>query len=162
MTAQHDSPAMSEDAVFEWHPDYRGRSVDTLTRDLAAEISRDQRAYELALSGADESEHEALASVVDLERRWSVYDFGWHEAQPDVLARRIVQFEWAREQRQEMISWNEYRNTTVAVPSRSRGSGDWRESMSDEQRRKVANIIAGILVALIIVIVVAVIAAVFL
>jgi hypothetical protein len=152
---------MTGDAVFAWHPQYQGRSVESVRRDLQTEIERDQRAYELALVGAEESEHDALASVVDLERRWSTYDFGWHEAAPDLLANRIVEFEWAREQRQELISWNEYRNTAGALPASGRPTGDWRASMSDEQRRKVANIIAGVLVALIVIVIIVVVAVVF-
>lgn len=146
---------MTGDAVFQWHPDYRGKSVDSVMRDLEGEIGRDQRSYELALQGAEESEHDALASVVELERRWSEYDFGWHESDPAVLARRIVAFEWAREERQEMITWDAYRSSGVPLPSTGRQSGDWRASMSDEQRRKVANTIAGILVALIALLVIA-------
>jgi hypothetical protein len=137
--------------VFEWHPEYQGRRLDEVTRDLATDIERDQRAYELALTGAEESEHDALASVVDVERRWSPYDFGWHESDPRDLARRIAAFEWEREQRNEMFSWQEYRNVgSSAGPAAATGS-DWRASMSDEQRRTVANGLAVLIVGLIVV-----------
>src|SRR5699024_6696703 len=82
-----------EGQEFQWHPQYRGRSAEDVERDLARKIAKDQRAYEVALSGAEESEYDALASVMDLEKRWSIYSFGWAEMDPDVLARRIVDFE---------------------------------------------------------------------
>lgn len=137
--------------MFEWHPDYRGRSLEQVTRDLESEIARDQRAYEVALMGAEESEHDALASVVDVERRWSSYHFGWNDTPPGELAERIAAFEWEREQRQEMISWQEYRNTSAGGAPSAQTGGDWRASMSDEQRRKVANILAAVILGLVIV-----------
>jgi len=146
---------MSGETVFQWHPDYKGQSIESVRNDLQQEIGRDQRAYELALQGAEESEHDALASVVDLERRWSIYDFGWHEADPASLARRIADFQWAREQQREMISWDDYRNSGAPLPSTSRATGgDWRASMSDEQRLRVARIGAGIIVAVLVILVI--------
>lgn len=145
------SGATTGERVFEWHPDYRGRRVEAVVSDLADEIARDQRAYEVALMGAEESEHDALASVVDVERRWSTYSFGWNEANPDELARRIVAFEWEREQRREMISWQEYRNGSAGAPGTAGSRSDWRASMSDERRRTVANGLAALIVGLIVV-----------
>lgn len=145
------------DAVFTWHPDHRGRRLADVTRDLESEITRDQRAYELALSGAEESEHDALASVVDVDRRWSPYSFGWNEADPAELAERIARFEWEREQRRELISWEDYRNAGQSPGTRSTaGRQDWRASMGDTQRRKAANLLAGVIVALIVVAIIAV------
>lgn len=145
--------------MFDWHPDYRGRSLDSVARELETEIERDQRSYELALLGAEESEHDALASVVDVERRWSRYDFGWNETTPSVLARRIADFEWAREQRREMISWQDYRNTgSAGRPASGAAREDWRSSMSDGQRRTVANMLAFVIVALIVVAIIVVVA----
>ena len=106
--------------------------------------------------GAEESEHDALASVVDVERRWSSYHFGWNDTPPGELAERIAAFEWEREQRQEMISWQEYRNGTGDASSTGGARQDWRASMSDEQRRKVANVLAAVVVGLVLVAIVVV------
>jgi hypothetical protein len=144
---------MAGDAMFEWHPVYGGRSLDSVTRELGDDISRDQRSYELVLQGAEESEHDALASVVELERRWSTFDFGWSESDPRTLAERIAAFEWEREQRREMISWQEYRNTVGAQPKVAQGA-DWRASMSDHKRRQVANIGAGIVLGLMVLVII--------
>jgi hypothetical protein len=101
--------------------------------------------------GAEESEHDALASVVDVEKRWSPYHFGWNEAPPAELAQRIAAFEWEREQRREMISWQDYRSGGGSVAPSAGTRSDWRASMSDEQRRKVANGLAAAIVGLVLV-----------
>jgi len=150
LSAQHDHATRTDDGVFTWHPDYRGQSLQKVRNTLAADIERDQRAYELALLGAEESEHDALASVVDVERRWSRYHFGWNEVDPAELADRIARFEWEREQRQEMISWQDYRNASGPATARSGGEAG-RASMDDGQRRRLANILAGVILALIVV-----------
>ncbi len=95
---------------FEWHPEYAGTSVDEVRQDLTREITADQRQHSLAMEGAEESEHDALASVVELERKWGGYDFGWAELDASDLANRIVAFELERERRHEMISWSAYRD----------------------------------------------------
>ena len=155
MTPETDRSTQSSAAVFEWHPQYAGRSLAQVTRELETEIARDQRSYELALMGAEESEHDALASVVDVERRWSQYSFGWNDVPSAELAQRVAAFEWEREQRREMISWQEYRsgsgNPSGGGPSPAGGRTDWRASMSDDQRRKVANGLAALIVGLIVV-----------
>ena len=158
MTPETDRPTQPDAAVFEWHPEYAGRTLQKVTRDLESEIARDQRSYEIALMGAEESEHDALASVVDVERRWSQYHFGWNDTPAAELAQRIAAFEWERERRREMISWQEYRSGNGGVSPASGGRSDWRASMSDEQRRKVAN---GLAVAIVGLIVVAIIVVVF-
>lgn len=94
---------------FEWHPEYAGSSADQVRQDLAKEIAADQRQHSLAMEGAEESEQAALASVVELERKWGAYDFGWAELDATQLADRIVGFELERERRHEMISWSDYR-----------------------------------------------------
>lgn len=115
MTDQQQSSASQHDAgtpipgAFSWHPEYKGQTFDTLERDLATEIARDQRQYQLALEGAEQSEHESLSSVVELERRWGNYAFDWAEMDAKELARRIVTFERERERRQELISFADYR-----------------------------------------------------
>jgi hypothetical protein len=95
--------------TFTWHPEYAGKTAEQVEADLAQQIASDQRQHRLAMDGAEEAEHDALASVVSLERKWGVYDFDWAEQDPEELASRIVDFEQERETRQEMISWSEYR-----------------------------------------------------
>lgn len=137
--------------AFSWHDAYRGQSREDVERELADQIASDQRAYELALSAAEKEEHAALASVMELEKRWSGYSFDWADMPAEDLARRIVDFEWERERRQEMISWEQYRDE--ASPSDTRPQG-WRESMSDEDRRRYANCGAIMIMALILLVVI--------
>ena len=141
-----------DEQTFTWHPDYRGRTRDSVERELIDQISNDQRAYELALSGAEKSEHQALESVMELEKRWSVYSFDWPETPTNELARRIVDFELERNRRQEMISYEQYREE--AEPAREPVGGGWRESMSDAERRRIANIGAAAILLLIVVVII--------
>lgn len=148
MTDQQLGTSNTVDRAFTWHPEYRGRTAESVERELTDQIANDQRAYELALSGAEKSEHQALASVMELEKRWSVYSFDWSETPPDGLARRIVDFELERDRRKEMITYEQYRDEAVAQPAGTRGG--WRESMTDEQRLRVARIGAGVIMVLIV------------
>ena len=102
---------MGEDLAirFQWHPVYKGQALGAVTERLRGDLAHDQRAYALALEGAEEHEDAALASVIELEKRWGEYDFGWAEIDPKVLADRIVEFEWAREKRQELFPFSEFR-----------------------------------------------------
>ncbi len=100
---------VSTTTVFEWHPDYAGRSVADVRSSLEADIARDQRSYALAMEGAEQSEGASLTAIVELERRWSLYDFDWTEMDAGVLADRIVRFQQAREERQELFPFAEYR-----------------------------------------------------
>ena len=102
--------------TFRWHPAYAGRSADDVRRELAEEIARDQRAYELALEGAEQSEHASLSSVMEIEKRWSMYSFDWADTEPQALAARIVAFELERERRRELFPFAEFRE-------RERGTG---------------------------------------
>jgi hypothetical protein len=136
---------------FEWHPEYSGRSVDEVHRELEEQIAVDQRQYSIAMDGAEEAEHDALTSVVGLERRWGPYDFGWAEQEAKDLARRIVDFEQERERRQEMISWREYRES-----SGSAGMTDSGESPPAELSTNMKAISLGLVVLLIAVILLAV------
>lgn len=139
----HQSPAAATgERTFTWHPNYRGRSAESVEQDLAEQLVRDQHAYELALSGADKSEHQALASVMELEKRWSTYSFDWAEMPAAELARRIVAFELERDRREEMIPYDQYRDE--AAPAQATPDAGWREAMSDEQRRRVARLGAGV------------------
>lgn len=96
-------------AAFTWHPAYAGRSHTQVRAELEHEISRDQRSYALALDGAEHSEHDSLSTVVDVERRWSGYEFDWAEMDAGELADRVLAFEVERERRQELISFADYR-----------------------------------------------------
>lgn len=154
----HQSPAaVTDERTFTWHPEYHGRSAASVEQDLADQLARDQRAYELALSGADKSEHQALASVMELEKRWSTYSFDWAEMPAGDLARRIVNFELERDRRHEMITYDQYRDEEA--PLQVRSDAGWRETMSDEQRQRVARFGAGlimIVIALVVIIILSV------
>jgi len=147
------------EARFEWHPVYHGRSAADVRRELADEIARDQRAYELVLEGAERAENASLASVMELEKRWGVYSFDWADMEPDVLAGRIVDFELARERRQELFPYAEYREdarrTATAAPNARRP-----HVTNDDQRRRVANMGAVVILVILAIIVIAVIIAV--
>ena len=140
----------TEGHAFSWHETWRGRTREEVVRELTEQIDSDQRAYELALSAAEKEEHAALASVMELEKRWSVYSFDWADIPAEDLARRIVDFEWERERRQEMISWDQYRDEVAPVESAPQG---WRESLSDEERRRYANCGAILIMALIVLVI---------
>lgn len=107
--------------VFSWHPEYSGQHARQVTEDLARQIASDQRQHALAMDGAEEAEHDALVSVVELERKWGVYDFDWADQDADALATRIVAFELERERRQEMISWAVYRADAPVAPLNDAG-----------------------------------------
>lgn len=154
MMVQQPETVNRDEPTFTWHPEYRGRTSENVERELADQISNDQRAYELALSGAEKSEHQALASVMELEKRWSIYSFDWPETSADELARRIVDFEMERNRRQEMISYEQY--CEEAEPARQAAGGGWRESMSDAERRRIANIGAAAILLLIVVVIIVV------
>jgi hypothetical protein len=102
---------------FTWHPVYAGKSFEQVRSDLVEDISRDQRAYALAMDGAEASEHDSLTAVVELERRWSDFEFDWAETDPSILADRILKFEQVREGRKEQISFSEYRASGALVDS---------------------------------------------
>jgi hypothetical protein len=102
---------------FTWHPVHRGKSFAQVHNELVDEIGRDQRSYKLAMDGAEGSEHDSLTTIVDLERRWSTYEFDWAEMDPKVLADRILRFEQERERRQEMIPFADYRASGALMAS---------------------------------------------
>lgn len=109
--------AAGDDERFAWHPDYRGQTVAEVRTTVRNALAGDQRAYALLLEGAEEHESAALASVLDLEKRWGVFDFGWAESDPDELAARIAAYEWTCEQRRERIPWEHYRDEIAPMPA---------------------------------------------
>jgi len=61
------------------------------------------------MDGAEGAEHASLTTIVELERRWSTYEFDWAETDPEHLADRILKFEQACENRREAMSFADYR-----------------------------------------------------
>ncbi len=110
------TPASGE-ARFAWHPTYRGRTVAAVRAEMSAELASDQRAYALALEGAEQQENAALATVLRLEKKWGEYDFGWAETDPNELTDRIIDFEQARDARQDMFPYGAYRSAQTASAS---------------------------------------------
>ncbi len=112
---------MSDDEErFAWHPVWQGRSVAEVRDELRVQAGRDQRAYALALEGAERHENDALASVVRLERTWGGIALDWPEADPDALAEAMLAAERERERRREMTPIVELRDLLprpVSAPS---------------------------------------------
>lgn len=153
---------MTDDAQFEWHPIYAGRTYESVQRELADSIRSDQRAYHGALDNAEREEFGAFAAVRDIEKRWSSYDLGWAEMDADTLAQRITTFERAREYQQAMISWDEWRGMSpTPSATASTEKTDWRENLTDEQRRKLASAIAITILVMFFVLVVIILTVVF-
>lgn len=127
---------------FAWHPEYVGKSFESVRRDLIDAITRDQQTYEDALEQAEKEEFGAFNTVRELEKRWSDYDFGWFEVAPESLANRIMAFERDRDSRRELISWNDWKAESAPQKLETRMSEqkpDWRENLTDEQRRRLAS-----------------------
>jgi hypothetical protein len=104
-------------ARFTWHPQYAGRTVFDVRRELVDEITADQKALALALDAAEAREDDALESVLRLERKWSDYDLNWAETDPGDLADRILAWNWEQERRHELFPYSEVRD--AALPSAS-------------------------------------------
>lgn len=105
---------------FAWHPRYKGKTAAEVRREIEQELGTDQRAYGLVLEGADRQENAALASVIELERKWGGFDMNWAEADPTDLAGRIAAFEQTRDQRREMIPAASFRASVSPAPDPSR------------------------------------------
>lgn len=99
---------------FTWHPQYRGQTAAEVAAAVRADLEHDQRAYELALESADEREHDTLAAVIDLEKKWGQFDMGWAECDAEDLAARIAAFEQERDRRQELFPFADVRGDLVA------------------------------------------------
>ncbi len=109
--------------TFVWHPLYRGRSTVGVFAKIRAELARDQRAYALAMEGADEHEQDTLAAAVKLDRKWGPFDLDWATADPAEVAQRVVAFEQARDDAQELFPYRSYRDRiTQAQPAVREGA----------------------------------------
>lgn len=110
---------MSEpgDECFEWHPEFRGRSLREVETELEQALRADQRSYALLMEGAEGNENDALAAVLPMERRWGAFDLDWAEADPASLAVRVVAFERERDRRQELFPYNDLRATAEPAPT---------------------------------------------
>lgn len=142
MTDSASEAVKSTPDTFVWHPEYIGESYESVRRQLEDDIERDQRAYNLALEEAEKEEFGAFNSVRELEKRWSDYDFGWAEVPPKYLADRILAFERARDERQELISWQDWKAEAIQQPEAPQvpdHKPDWRENLTDEQRKRLAS-----------------------
>ncbi len=102
-------------ARFTWHPEYEGRIVADVRRELVEEITADQRAYEMALEAAEAKEADALQALLRLDKRWSDFDLNWAEADPGQLADKILAWEWEREKRHELFPYSEMRDSAPEV-----------------------------------------------
>lgn len=88
---------------FSWHPRWSGQTPDEVRLALIDEIAADQRAYALALSGAELHENNALASVVAFDRKWGGLAMDWADLDAAELAGAMLAVEQERERRREMI-----------------------------------------------------------
>lgn len=130
---------------FQWHPEYGGKSHESVHRELVDAIRRDQQAYQTALESAEKEEFGAFNTVRDLEKRWSEYDFAWFELEPEHLADKILRFETERESRQELIGWQDWKNQSspkLSPAVTSDEKRDWRTDLSEEQRKRLASAMA--------------------
>ena len=110
---------------FEWHPEYRGRTVREVTAAIKADLASDQRAVALVMEGADKQESAVLATVVKLERKWGIYDLDWATADATELAERIAAFEQDRERRRELFPYNQYRQDAAAAEAAAAPARPW-------------------------------------
>jgi len=135
---------------FEWHPRWAGKSGDEARAELLAEIASDQRAYALALTGADLHEADALASVVPLERKWGALSLDWAELDPAALADAALAAEWERESRREMTPLADLRGV-IAAPAAPLAFDEYPEKslrLTDSKARLVVLLVVLALAAL--------------
>ncbi len=115
MQSETGTGQVRDDQRFEWHPVHAGKTYRQVHAELVQDITRDQRAYKLAMDGAEGAEHDSLTTIVELERRWSTYEFDWAETNASDLADRILKFEQACEERREAMSFADYRASGALV-----------------------------------------------
>lgn len=140
----------NSEGQFSWHPVYAGESFAQVHDALAQDIARDQRSYQLAMDGAEGAEHDSLSTIVELERRWSAYQFDWAETDPQRLADRIVKFEQACENRKEAMSFADYRASGALIEADEPAAPETARSLP------IMQIGAAILAILVIIFIVAV------
>lgn len=113
---------------FAWHPVYQGRDVESVRRDIADELRRDQRAYELALRAAELDESASLQTVLKLDDHWSPFDLGWAEADVPQLTDYVVAIELERDRQQRMARPKEL-SDRVAPPAIDHAGPDADDEM---------------------------------
>jgi hypothetical protein len=104
---------------FTWHPHYRDRTVADVRAELLSDLEHDQRVFALAMDGAEEHEHDVLATVMQLDKRWGPFNLDWATAEPEALVASIVAFEKARDDRRELFGYDTFRPPV----DESQGSG---------------------------------------
>jgi len=137
---------------FAWHPVWAGRTADEVRAELRTQAARDQRAYALALEGAERHENAALASVVALERTWGGIALDWPEADPDALAEAMLAAERERERRREMTPIADLRQL-LPRPVSAPAAEDLPERsirLTDPTTRLVVLLVVFLLVALLV------------
>lgn len=152
MAQTDNQPQPAQPETFMWHPTYRGQTTDEVFRNLRDELQRDQRQYELALDGAEQSESSALTSVIELDRRWGQYEMDWANVPANDLAQRIVDFEYAREQRQELVSYGVWRDE-VGAPAAATADGAENGGLPVPRALIVAGAIALVLLVLLLIVI---------
>jgi hypothetical protein len=110
---------------FAWHPHYRGKTAAEVAAEIRADLEHDQRAYELALSNADERENDTLAAILTLDKKWGPFDMGWAECNAAELAGRVVAFEQERDRRQELFPYADYRAQAAASTPEPAADRPW-------------------------------------
>ena len=112
-----DDEAVTDTTRFDWHPQYRGRTVGEVRAELTDELRSDQKSYALAIDGPEENEGQILVRVVGLERRWGPYAMDWAGADIATVVDRAVAFEVARDRARELFPYGRYRD--ALAPTRS-------------------------------------------
>jgi hypothetical protein len=125
MPGVNDVTDLSDAATFSWHPTYRGRTVGDVRNELLRDLEHDQRVYNLAMDGAEEHEHDVLAAVMPLDKRWGPFSLDWMTAEPAALVASIVAFEKARDDRRELFSYDAFRSTFAEPVDSSPPSRPW-------------------------------------
>ena len=122
MSQPTEQDALASTDRFAWHPRYGGKTLQQVADALREELERDQRAYRLALEGAEEHEHEVLAAVLDLEKKWGTFDLDWSIAEPVELAGKIAAYEMECDRRRELLAYQDFRERAAATQQVGRTS----------------------------------------
>lgn len=114
---------ITEATRFDWHPDYRGRTVGEVRATLLDDLRSDQRAYALTIDGPPENESQILVRVVGLEKKWGPYALDWATAEPGEVIDRAIPFEVARDRAHELFPYNRYRDRNAPARPATASSG---------------------------------------